>query len=127
MLVEIRSDVFRQGPVPFHAGLNVVLGDENATNSIGKSTLLMIVDFSFGGNSLLEHNRDLVPELDHHYYFFSFKFGDETYRFRRGTNDPSLVYRCGGDFTLEAAMTLEDYTAFLKAAYQVELEDISFR
>lgn len=59
-LIEIRTDVFRKGPVKFHEGLNVVLGDENATNLIGKSTLLMIVDFAFGGGSLLEYNKDLV-------------------------------------------------------------------
>lgn len=69
MLIEIRADVFRKGPVVFGEGLNVVLGDENATNSIGKSSLLMVVDFAFGGSSLLDHNRDLVKELDHHYYF----------------------------------------------------------
>lgn len=127
MLVEMRSEVFRQGPVAFREGLNVVLGDENATNSIGKSSLLMVVDFAFGGGSLLDHNKDLVVELGHHYYFFTFKFGSETYRFRRGTNDPELVYRCAADFALEDAMTIDDYTAFLKAAYGIELEDISFR
>lgn len=127
MLIEIRSDVFRQGPVPFHRGFNVVIGDENATNSIGKSTLLMVVDFAFGGSSLLEHNKDLVPELGHHYYFFSFDFAGEIYRFRRGTNDQELVYRCADDFTPETALNLEGYTAFLKSAYEIGLEDISFR
>jgi hypothetical protein len=127
MLVEIRTDVFRQGPVVFREGLNVILGDENATNSIGKSSLLMVIDFAFGGRSLLDHNKDLVVELDHHYYFFTFRFGDETYRFRRGTNDPELVYRCAADFTPEDPMTIESYTAFLKAAYVIGLEDISFR
>lgn len=127
MLVEIRSDVFLQGPVLFHRGLNVVLGDENATNSIGKSTLLMVIDFAFGGGSLLEHNKDLVPELGDHYYFFSFEFDGEIYRFRRGTNEPALVYGCAADFTPEAAMLLEDYTAFLKSSYNIELQDITFR
>lgn len=127
MLIEIRSDVFRKGPVNFHEGLNVVLGDENATNSIGKSTLLMIVDFAFGGGSLLDYNKDLVYELNHHYYFFTFVFEGETCRFRRGTNDPDLVYRCSEDFLPEDAMVVEDYRAFLKAAYSIGLEDISFR
>lgn len=127
MLTEIRSDVFRKGPVVFREGLNVVLGDENATNSIGKSSLLMIVDFAFGGKSLLDHNHDLVIELGHHYYFFTFKFEREEYRFRRGTNDADLVYRCAADFTLEEPMTIEDYTAFLKASYAIGLNDISFR
>lgn len=126
-MIEIRSDVFRKGPVKFQEGLNVVLGDENATNSIGKSILLMIVDFAFGGGSLLEYNKDLVDELKHHYYFFTFVFEGETCRFRRGTNDPELVYRCSEDFTPEDAMDIEGYRAFLKAAYAIGLEDISFR
>lgn len=127
MLVEIRADVFRKGPIKFQEGLNVVLGDENATNSIGKSSLLMIVDFAFGGGSLLEYNKDLVDELTHHYYFFTFVFGGETYRFRRGTNDSELVYRCSEDFTPEDAVDIEDYRALLKAEYAIGLEDISFR
>lgn len=127
MLIEIRSDVFRKGQVKFHEGLNVVLGDENATNSIGKSSLLMIVDFAFGGGSLLEYNKDLVNELNHHYYFFTFDFKGEACRFRRGTNDPELVYRCSEDFNPEDAMDIESYRAFLKGAYAIGLEDISFR
>lgn len=127
MLIEIRADVFRKGAVKFHEGLNVVLGDENATNSIGKSTLLMIVDFAFGGGSLLEYNKDLVDELKHHYYFFTFVFGGESYCFRRGTNDPELVYRCSEDFTPESALDIEEYRALLKSAYVIGLEDISFR
>ncbi|GAB2538716.1 DUF2326 domain-containing protein [Rhodanobacter koreensis] len=68
-----------------------------------------------------------MVELEHHYYFFTFNFEDEKYRFRRGTNDPELVYRCTADFTPEGAMTVEDYTAFLKASYAIGLEDLSFR
>lgn len=127
MLIEIRTDVFRKGFVRFHESLNVVLGDENATNSIGKSTLLMVVDFAFGGSSLLEYNKDLVYELNHHYYFFTFLFQGQNYFFRRGTNDPELVYRCSEDFTLGDAMDLEEYRALLKASYAIDLEDISFR
>lgn len=50
MLLEVRSDKFRQSAIQFRAGLNVVLGDDNATNSIGKSSLLMVLDFVLAGN-----------------------------------------------------------------------------
>jgi hypothetical protein len=90
MLIEIRSRMFRAEAVRFHAGLNVVLGDANATNSIGKSTLLMVIDFAFGGKDLLRHNRDVVSELGHHDYFFSFKFDQDVYRFRRGTYEDDV-------------------------------------
>jgi uncharacterized protein YydD (DUF2326 family) len=127
MLVEIASDVFRTNTIRFEVGLNVVLGDENATNSIGKSTLLMIVDFVFGGNALLSHNLDLVPELGHHDYRFTFSFREELYRFRRGTHEPSMVYLCDEHFEPERALPLEEYTALLKQSYGITLPDLSFR
>jgi hypothetical protein len=127
MLIEIRSQKFRTGLVSFHSGLNVILGDTNATNSIGKSTMLMVVDFAFGGKDLLEHNDDVVKELGHHDYFFTFQFDDEIHRFCRDTSQPATVYRCGAAFELGPPMTLEAYTAFLRHAYEVELPDLSFR
>lgn len=127
MLVEISSDQFRTKRIEFHKGLNVILGDENATNSIGKSTLLMVIDFAFGGNSLLLHNKDLVEELGHHDYFCSFEFGGDICRFRRGTYQPDLIYKCNEEYEPMLPITIEEYTAFLKAAYDVEVEDISFR
>jgi uncharacterized protein YydD (DUF2326 family) len=127
MLAEIRSEQFRVKQIHFHKGLNVVLGDENATNSIGKSTLLMVIDFAFGGTSLLEHNSDLTKELGHHDYFISFQFDGESYRFRRGTSDPEAVSVCDEDYQPTDDITLDQYTAFLKTAYKIDIEDISFR
>lgn len=127
MLKEIFCDRFRQKTIEFHDGLNVVLGDENATNSIGKSTLLMVVDFVFGGNSLLEHNTDIIRELDHHDYYFSFFFGGETYKFRRGTNAPDLVYKCNTLYEVDSPMPVQQFTSFLKHAYEIPYDDISFR
>lgn len=50
MLVEVQCDKFIKNgqirePIRFHTGLNAVLGDDNGSNSIGKSTFLMILDF----------------------------------------------------------------------------------
>jgi len=103
------------------------LGDDNATNSIGKSTLLMIVDFALGGNSLLSHNTDLVAELGHHDYFFTFQFGDHRYCFRRGTSEPSVVYVCDETSAPVRGMRVEEYTATLKQAYNITVPDLSFR
>ena len=63
MLVEIRCDEFisygeKRPPITFHTGLNTVLGDETGSNSIGKSTFLMIVDFVFGGNDYVTRSLD---------------------------------------------------------------------
>lgn len=56
MLIEIKSTAFRQNTISFNKGLNVILGDEKASNSIGKSTMLKVIDFAFGGES---YSKDL--------------------------------------------------------------------
>jgi uncharacterized protein YydD (DUF2326 family) len=127
MLIEIRCDKFRKNPIRLRSRLNVVLGDENATNSIGKSTLLMVIDFAFGGTSLLAHNKDLVPELGEHNYFFKFRFGGEVLIFRRGTSESSIVYHCNEELEPTRPIEVEKYTALLKRAYAIYLPDISFR
>ena len=54
MLIEICCDKFMDGgevrpPIKFEKGLNTILGASRASNSIGKSTFLMVIDFVFGG------------------------------------------------------------------------------
>lgn len=127
MLREIRCEKFRTGIVRFHPGLNVVLGDDNATNSIGKSTLLMLVDFVFGGSTLLEWNKDIVDELGHHHYDFAFEFDGELHRFRRETIAPDSVYACNEAYEVQSARSLEEFTAFLKQAYGLESPGQTFR
>jgi hypothetical protein len=127
MLIELRSEKFRTTTIRFGPSLNVVLGDENATNSIGKSTLLMVIDFAFGGDSLLKHNKDIVKELGEHDYFFTFQFGEEVIRFRRGTSEPSIVYVCNDLFEPERFMEVEEYTALLKRSYDITLPHLTFR
>lgn len=127
MLKQIRCARFRGETIDFHEGLNVVLGDDNATNSIGKSSLLMVIDFALGGGSLVEHNHDVVRELGHHHYFFVFEFDGVWHRYRRGTAEPDDVYRCNDTFEPEELLSVDEYTGILKAAYSIPLRDISFR
>ncbi|MFN4119218.1 DUF2326 domain-containing protein [Acidovorax sp.] len=127
MLREIRCEKFRTGIVRFHPGLNVVLGDDNATNSIGKSTLLMLVDFVFGGSTLLEWNKDIVDELGHHHYDFAFEFDGELHRFRRETIAPDSVYTCNEAYEVHSTWSLEEFNAFLKQAYGLESPGQTFR
>ncbi|WP_286998927.1 MULTISPECIES: DUF2326 domain-containing protein [Comamonas] len=127
MLREIRCDKFRNGVVSFHPGLNVVLGDDNATNSIGKSTLLMLVDFVFGGSTLLEWNKDIVAELGHHHYDFAFEFSGELHRFRRETITPETLYICDADYKVLSAIQLDEFNAFLKHEYGLAQPGQTFR
>ena len=127
MLSEIRSDVFKQKTIKFHKGLNVVLGDSVATNSIGKSTLLMLVDFSFGGESFISNDGGAVENLGHHSYFITHEFGEEKFIFKRGTFKPDLVYACSNDYEEQEAISLDHFKSFLKNQYKLEAFDLSFR
>ncbi|UZW61170.1 DUF2326 domain-containing protein [Lysobacter enzymogenes] len=127
MLISIESSVFRVGKIEFHPGLNVVLGDENATNSIGKSTLLMVVDFAFGGNSLLGHNQDLISELGDHSYQMSFLFDGKIYRFARSTDQADFVFPVDNDGGFLNPLSIDKYAAFLRASYEVGADSLSFR
>lgn len=127
MLTEIRSSQFRAGKISFHAGLNVILGDKNATNSIGKSTALMIVDFVFGGDSFVESNKDAIAELGHHHYDFIFRFKDEDFHFQRRTINPTVIFRCDAEFNAAEELDIKTFTAWLKENYLGERNDITFR
>lgn len=127
MLIEIRCDKFREKVIKFHSGLNVVLGDEKATNSIGKTILLMLVDYAFRGDSFVKQNTDVVDELGHHDYFFTFTFGNEKYTFKRGTFRPDLVYNCTTGLDEVEPISLDEYKSFLRMNYGLDSEDITFR
>lgn len=126
MLLEIHCDLFRTKSVHFKNSLNVVLGDANATNSIGKSTLLMVVDFVFGGDTFLEFNEDVVRELGHHEYRFAFGFMEEIFWFSRTTENPRHVVVCDATYTPQQIISITEYTTFLKANYASDLS-ITFR
>ncbi len=127
MLLEVSSDVFRSGPVSFHHGLNVVLGDEKATNSIGKSSLLMILDFIYGGETYLSHNQDTINELGHHEFKFKMQVGEVVKAFRRSTNSPESIRGCDLEYNPIQIIPLAEYTEFLKTVYMLDEIDSSFR
>jgi len=127
MLTEIVCEKFREKKILFHPGLNVVLGDEKATNSIGKSALLMVLDFVFGGETFLAHNKDVVSELGDHEYNFSMVINKQAYYFRRTTTSPDVVYKCNADYKDGIPMPLTEYTSWLKEAYGLEGLYGSFR
>lgn len=66
--------------IRFREGLNVVLGTPDADNSIGKSTLLLIVDYAFGGDTYARAS-DIVKNIGEHKIGFKFQFEDGEYAF----------------------------------------------
>lgn len=127
MLVEIRCNKFNKKNIEFKKGLNVVLGDSIATNSIGKSSLLMVIDFVFGGESLLTHNTDIVVEIGEHDYYFKLRFDNINHHFRRGTQTPDLLYLCDDKYEETEPISVNDYRTFLKKMYKLEDVELSFR
>ena len=127
MLVNLKCDKFRNKEISFHKGLNVVLGDESATNSIGKSSLLMVLDFVFGGESILNHNKDIIEELGHHDYYFEFDFLGKSSIFKRSTNTPELIYNCNHEYEETSPLTIDEYKTILKKSYMLEEVGLTFR
>lgn len=129
MLNEIICDKFntKNQKISFHQGLNVVLGNETGTNSIGKSTFLMIIDFVFGGDDYIDKCLDVHRNVDFHQIKFAFSFDGEIYKFVRDTKNSNLVLRCSNDYSIQQEISIDEYRVFLKEKYRITNEDLSFR
>lgn len=134
MLIEIYCDRFvdhgkPRGRINLHSGLNVVLGSESGSNSIGKSTFLMIIDFIFGGTDYVDKLTDVQTEVGVHTIFFTFKFKDTLYHFGRSTGEYNKVLLCDSDYNVfeEKSISLEEYTNFLLKEYKLNLPGLTFR
>lgn len=127
MLNEIRCDKFIESPIVFKEGLNIVLGDEFSTNSIGKSSLLMIVDFVFGGNSYISKNSGSIKEIGDHSFRFYFTFKNKYFYFSRTTDRPETVFECDNNFKIINEIKISEYTEFLLRSYDLDGLKLSFR
>lgn len=134
MLVEVRCDKFISNgkvrePIRFHARLNVVLGDDNGSNSIGKSTFLMILDFVFGGTDYIQKCVDVQENVKEHTICFAFDFGGQMYYFSRNTVDYNNVVKCNAEYQAlpEEPLSLQKYGEFLCEHYALLAEGITWR
>lgn len=127
MLYEIICEEFKQKRVEFFPNLNTVLGDDVGTNSIGKSTFLMIVDFAFGGKDYVMKSSEIQRNVGSHTIKFCFKFNEDKYCFMRNTDDLETVVECDEEYNFVSNLTLTQYCEFLKGQYNINLPDISFR
>ena len=136
MLVEIQCDKFIEHgeirkPIQFHAGLNTVIGDDNGSNSVGKSTFLMILDFVFGGKDYVNKCLDVQENVGEHTINFTFVFDGQPYHFSRNNIDYKHVFRCDEKYeplAEDSKMTLDQYCAFLAEKYGTQVEeDLTWR
>ena len=136
MLVEVQCDKFiKHGeirkPIQFHAGLNTVIGDDNGSNSVGKSTFLMILDFVFGGKDYVNKCLDVQENVGEHTINFTFVFDGKAYHFSRSNIDYKHVFRCNENYeplSEDSKMTLDQYCGFLAEKYGTQVEeDLTWR
>ena len=130
MLKKIQCDKFIskgqvRPPIEFKKGLNTILGGLNANNSIGKSTLLLIIDFAYGGNSYLD--SDAVNQVGLHTINFEFEFNDRSYFFSRSTTQRSTINKCDEHFNFVEEINIKDFLSFLQEQYGVHFYGSSFR
>lgn len=126
MLSEIRCNAFAQNVIKFQNGLNVILGTDSGTNSIGKSTFLLIVDYAFGGREYSRSN-DILRNVEEHDIFFSFVFNGSTHVFSRSNTNSGIVWKCNEQYEKIEEITLEEYCNWLNEQYSIKLPALSFR
>lgn len=132
MLKEIFCDRFINNgkirePILFHEGLNTILGSETGSNSIGKSTFLMILDYAFGGMDYIEKSTDVHKNVGPHRICFLFEFDGEGYYFARSTVFTREVEICDKEYNVQETITLDRYNNFLKLKYGMGNLEMSFR
>ena len=127
MLTRIECDKLIEKDIAFNPGLNVVVGDDQGANSIGKSTFLMIIDFAFGGETYLKHNKDVVTNIGDHHFTFSFTFNNNILRFQRYTATPEIVYVLNDSDRDISAITADEYRLRLSQLYGLSMIEASFR
>lgn len=127
MLKEIQCPLFNHAKICFHQGMNIILGDDDAKNSIGKSTALMVIDFVQGGNSFLKDEAGAIKALGHHYYNFSFVFSGQSYFFSRSTDASDVVYVCDKDYARLSELPVDDYRKKLSEFYGLASLESSYR
>lgn len=127
MLKQIKCNLFNHKQIDFHDGLNIILGDDEAKNSIGKSSALLVIDFAMGGTSLLVDDAGVIKALGDHSYDITFEFKGEPLFVRRSTERPDIVDVCDSKHIKHDEMSLEAYRENLKRVYGLSGLESTFR
>ncbi|CAK1756362.1 DUF2326 domain-containing protein [Vibrio crassostreae] len=122
MLKSISCEKLVETTLTFKTGLNSVVGADDAHNSIGKSSVLMLIDFVFGGNDFPSKCDDVIKNVKDFDVGFVFEF-DKPYTFIRNTGTSDSVYHVE-DYNI---LTIDEYRKFLQEKYSIDRYDLSFR
>lgn len=106
--------------IEFHPGLNIVEVADGAQNSIGKSTLLQIIDFVYGGRDFLKSDAVTLPQaVGHHVIYFTLRVGGKDHHFSRDTSRYGFVTSyIDPEWTKPLnELELDEYMEFLLTSY----------
>lgn len=135
MLTRLWSPAFkRRGEtrpvIELHAGLNIIEGAGGAQNSIGKSTVLQIIDFVYGGRDFLSSDAvTMATAVRHHVIYFTLRIHGTDRHFSRDTSRPGFVATYQDpDWTVPAdEMSIDEYMGFLLTSYGLEEAGTTWR
>ena len=126
MLSSLECTQLIQSKLLFNDSLNILLGSDDGTNSIGKSSVLMLIDFAFGGEDFCKLCSDVIENVGEIEIKVEFVFNEISYKFLRNTTEPSKVVFChiDGDDSIK---TIDEFRSFLSTCYSLPLDYPSFR
>lgn len=125
MLKEIRCSKLIKEKLEFNSGLNVLTGPDDGANSIGKSSVLMLLDFAFAGDDFIKLCSDVIDNVGIVTVEMDFVFDDVRYSFSRSTNDPKVVVFLSEKDRPEKSIDV--YRSFLKEIFLFPKYGSSFR
>jgi len=124
---EFKSNGKQRPAIKFNSGLNTILGDNVGSNSIGKSTFLMIIDFVFGGDDYIDKSQDVQRQIGEHLIQFAFVFKKKTHYFSRNTISNNRVNKCDSNYNIISDISIDEFRKYLFSEYAISLSLISFR
>lgn len=135
MLTRLWSPAFKhhgekRPVIEFHAGLNIIEGADGAQNSIGKSTVLQIIDFVYGGRDFLSSDAvTMATAVRHHVIYFTLRIHGINHHFSRDTSRPGFVatYQDPGWTIPGDEMSIDEYMGFLLTSYGLDEAGTSWR
>lgn len=114
MLRELQCEQFNQKVIKFNNGLNIITGGDGSANSIGKTTLLLIIDFCLGGEEFQKTN--VYKEQEEFVLKFSLEFNDGMKYFVKKKSSKK-VFVCDEQYNVISEITHKEYTEMLKNNY----------
>lgn len=126
MLYKIYCNKFIETEIKFKPGLNVVLGTSTGDNSIGKTSMLLIIDFVFGGNTY-SNSTDIINNVGDHEIYFAFKISGVVKWYCRSNNEADVIWLCDSNRKKIKQISINEYIEILANNYKVNVAHATFR